>query len=109
MRCNEVDRHNLVHCELPPFRHLHHSNACEESQVGGHSKLVAHAHKTVLEAHSLYQILVPVALDCRGQADNAQKDQFGRGKVELLDTGKDDAADDNGGGQSQLALLMGLS
>ena len=50
---------------------------------------------TILESFRVHQLLVFGALDCGKEVDNAGADEGGHGKVQFLDRGEDDSANDD--------------
>ena len=71
----------------------------EGTEDGGEGELVSDAALAVLEALGLHELLVFVALEGGEEVGDAGRDEGGDGKVELLDGGEDDAADDDGKAQ----------
>ena len=71
----------------------------EGTEDGGEGELVSDAAHAVLEALGLHQLLVFVALEGGEEVGDAGRDEGGDGKVELLDGGEDDSADDDGKAQ----------
>mmetsp|Transcript_9247 Transcript_9247/g.18748 ORF Transcript_9247/g.18748 Transcript_9247/m.18748 type:complete len:312 (+) Transcript_9247:118-1053(+) len=68
----------------------------EEGQDGGDGELVSNGAKTILDSRGGHELLVLVALEGGEQVTNAGGNESGPGKVELLDRGKDNAANDDG-------------